>query len=153
LELGLLEPLRELVQRGETPFLGICVGMQVLAAQGTEFAPTRGFGALSGIVERFDFSRQELPLLMPHMGWNEVDPGPESTLFRGMDPGDRTFYFLHSYRLVSNDSEACFSYCKYGERFIAALEKGCVYGVQFHPEKSQRNGHLVIANFLGASGG
>lgn len=152
-ELGLLEPLRSLILRGETPFLGICVGMQLLATQGTEFVRTRGFGAFSGTVERFDFSRSENPPVLPHMGWNEVDPAPASTLLRGMDPDDRTFYFLHSYRLVGEDNEACLSYCSYGERFIAVLEKGCVYGVQFHPEKSQRNGHLVISNFLGSGHG
>lgn len=152
-QMHLIEPLRELLLRGTTPFLGICVGMQVLADQGTEFRTTNGFGAIAGKVEKFDFKFIASPPPLPHMGWNDVQAAPGSVLFRGIEEEDTNFYFVHSYRLESEDPHALFSYCDYSSRFVAALEKGLVFGVQFHPEKSQRNGQRLIANFLEISGG
>jgi glutamine amidotransferase len=152
-QMRLLDPLRELVQAGTTPFLGICVGMQILAAEGAEFEPTSGLGVVEGIVNRFDFSSLAAAPPLPHMGWNDVIAAPGSVLFKGIDPQEPSFYFVHSYHLQSDDPTARFSHCVYGGRFIAALEKSLVFGVQFHPEKSQRNGRQVIANFLGVNRG
>lgn len=151
--LGLLEPLRDLVRLGTTPLLGICVGMQLLARQGTEFEHTQGLGAIDGTVDRFDFANLAAGPPLPHMGWNDVVGPPDSVLLTGIDPQEPSFYFVHSYRLQSNDPSARFSYCSYGLRFIAAVEKGRIFGVQFHPEKSQRNGRRLIANFLEVPGG
>ena len=146
--MGLLEPLRDLVRRGDMPFLGICVGMQLLAEKGTEFELTDGLRAVPGIVDRFDFRDQADAPRLPHMGWNDVIAAPDSLLLKGIDPQDPSFYFVHSYHLQSDDPAARFSYASYGKPFIAAVEKDRVFGVQFHPEKSQRNGRQLIANFL-----
>jgi glutamine amidotransferase len=146
--LGLVEPLRGLLEAGNVPFLGICVGMQLLARSGTEFTPTEGLGLIEGIVTRMDHEEGARRVPLPHMGWNDVKPPKNSVLFRGLDPEDQTFYFLHSYVLRSKSDEALFAYSDYGGPFIAALERGSLFGVQFHPEKSQRNGHRLIANFL-----
>jgi glutamine amidotransferase len=127
--------------------------MQVLATRGTEFHLTHGFDVVHGVVTRLDVATEPKPLLLPHMGWNDVRPPSESVLFKGIDVDDPSFYFVLSFALQSNDAGALFSYCEYGKRFIAAAEKGCVFGVQFHPEKSQRNGHRLIANFLGFTNG
>lgn len=151
--MGLLQPIKDVLLDGKTPFLGICVGMQILATEGTEFSPTAGLNAVSGRVDRFAFQDQENRLPLPHMGWNEVIPCPDSILFRGIDPEETSFYFVHSYHLESNERSVKFSYCEYGYGFIAAVEKGLIFGVQFHPEKSQRNGQLLIANFLRLQGG
>lgn len=146
--MDLLDPLRTLLREGNIPFLGICVGMQVLASEGTEFSPTAGLSLVAGVVDRFDFSHLVEPPRLPHMGWNDVDPAEDSALFAGIDPEEPSFYFVHSYRLLSSDPSARFSHANYGGQFIAAVEKGNVFGVQFHPEKSQQNGHKLIANFL-----
>ena len=147
-KMKLIEPIKELIVAGKTPFLGICVGMQLLATKGTEFHPTNGLNAVSGVVDRFDFQHLSEPLPLPHMGWNDVHTAGASVLFKGIDLQEPSFYFVHSYHLQSNDPTATFSYCSYGMRFIAAVEKNRIFGVQFHPEKSQRNGHRLIANFL-----
>lgn len=146
--LELIEPLRGLLQGGEIPFLGICVGMQILAENGEEFTQTAGLGAVTGSVSKFDFSPGIRALSLPHMGWNDVVPHSRSRLFKGLDPEDSSFYFVHSYRLKSDDLVSLFSYADYGGKFIAAFEKGNIFGVQFHPEKSQRNGYQLIDNFL-----
>lgn len=151
--MNLLEPLRELLAEDAKPFLGICVGMQLLATEGTEFIRTPGLSAVSGVVDRFDFCEDGEPLRLPHMGWNDLKPAESSRLFVGIDREDPSFYFVHSFRLRSTDPAACFSYADYGGPFVAAVEKGNVFGVQFHPEKSQRNGRQVIANFLEVTGG
>lgn len=145
---GLLDFLREIIDIGQIPILGICVGMQILAENGEEFSFTEGLGAVSGVVEKFDFADSKHTLHLPHMGWNDVIPNTDSRLFKDFDPEDMNFYFVHSYRMVSHDPFALFSFADYGERFIAAFEKGNVFGVQFHPEKSQRNGHLLLKNFI-----
>lgn len=146
--LQLIEPLRGLLQEGEIPFLGICVGMQILADTGEEFTRTAGFGVVSGSVSKFSFPSGNQSLPLPHMGWNDVMSHSCSRLFRGLDPEDSSFYFVHSYRFESDDPAPLFSYADYGGKFIAAFEKGNIFGVQFHPEKSQRNGYQLINNFL-----
>ena len=150
---GLTAHLRELLLHGTTPFLGICVGMQVLGSRGTELTPSEGLGIVQGAVTKLELPNDAPALALPHMGWSDVAVAPGSVMFRGIDIGDPSFYFLHSYALQSTDGSALFSYCDYGRPFIAALEKGSVFGVQFHPEKSQRNGNRLIANFLDFTGG
>lgn len=146
--IGLIDPLCNVLREAQIPLLGICVGMQILAEGGEEFTHTVGLDAIAGTVKKFDLSASKQMLPLPHMGWNEVIPHPESRLFRNLDPEDPSFYFVHSYYLASSDDSAKFSYAEYGGNFIAAFEKGNVFGVQFHPEKSQRNGYQLISNFL-----
>ncbi len=132
------------------PVLGICVGMQVLFDEGVEHGvQTRGFGRWPGVVERL-----HAPLL-PHIGWNTVQPGDGSALFRGV-AGER-FYFVHSYAVRRWDDEeraagATVTWAEHGERFVAAVEDadGVLAATQFHPEKSGDAGAALLTNWLEA---
>ena len=122
------------------PVLGICVGMQVLFDSGDERGVvTDGLGVLAGKVRRL-----QAPIL-PHMGWNTVNPGPGSTLLAGLDAGTR-FYFVHSY--AATCTEGLVSTSEHGEPFVAAVEHGAVAATQFHPEKSGDAGATLLANWL-----
>jgi imidazole glycerol-phosphate synthase subunit HisH len=130
------------------PVLGICVGMQVLFAEGVEFGlRTEGCGVFPGTVDRLD-----APVL-PHMGWNTVAPPPGSVLFNGIADGTR-FYFVHSFALRMRDAGpllargAKITVTEHGEPFAAAVEQGVVAATQFHPEKSGDAGAAVLANWL-----
>ena len=131
------------------PVLGICVGMQVLFAEGVEHGQrTAGCGVLPGVVERLD-----APVL-PHMGWNTVRPPAGTRLLAGIDP-DTRFYFVHSYALREAGAGelaavgARLSWTEHGERFAAAAEQGVLSATQFHPEKSGDAGAAVLSNWLG----
>lgn len=129
--------------------LGICLGMQILAESGTEDGYTVGLGLIPGKVERF--SRAELGALkLPHIGFNSVFASPASRLFKGI-AGPADFYFVHSYRLQADDLDsASYSICRYGSDFISAYEHDNIFATQFHPEKSQTNGLVLLQNFLNA---
>jgi len=137
-----LDRLTIAVQREHKPFLGICVGMQVLADRGEEFGSHPGLGWIPGTVRRL----QEHGLPIPHVGWNEVRArGPEALLgtHDGLD-----FYFVHSYVFAALEQEHVVATTRYGEEFASVIRKGTIIGVQFHPEKSQKAGMLLIQNFL-----
>jgi glutamine amidotransferase len=144
-ERGLHKMLEEQVLGEGAPFLGICLGMQLLASVGFEGAETPGLGWIGGEVRRFVPTEQDRRV--PHVGWNEVVPATGSPLFDGIDPG-ADFYFVHSYHYVcrsDDDVEATTPYCG---GFTSAVGTGNVHAVQFHPEKSQRNGLRLLRNFL-----
>jgi imidazole glycerol-phosphate synthase subunit HisH len=134
---------------GSRPVLGICVGMQILFADGDEHGQrTEGCGEWPGIVRRLD-----APVL-PHMGWNTVDPPPGSRLFAGLDAGAR-FYFVHSYAATDlplppseRMTAPLLTWATHGERFIAAVENGPLCATQFHPEKSGDAGAALLGNWL-----
>ena len=143
-ERGLVEPLERQVARGK-PILGICLGMQLLAALGWEHGAHRGLGWIAGQVRRLEPA--DPSLRVPHIGWNEVTPGAPGRLLAGV-PAGSTFYFVHSYHFVPEDPERVTGHCDHGGRFAAVVEWGHVVGTQFHPEKSQQAGLLLLKNFL-----
>jgi imidazole glycerol-phosphate synthase subunit HisH len=141
---GLDAALSEQVIGREIPFLGICLGMQLMATRGTEVRETAGLGWIDGEVGLLEGRPGER---IPHIGWNEVEPTAGSPLFRGIAPG-RDFYFVHSYVLRPARDEDVASMTPYGGGFVSAVNRGNVQGVQFHPEKSQQVGFAVLRNFL-----
>lgn len=144
-ELGLEEPLKEEVVSKGIPLLGICLGMQLLADSGCEGGETRGLGLIPGRIERLKPDSTDTKI--PHVGWNEVFPEKRSALFKGIDPG-RDFYFVHSYSFNCADKSDVLAYTPYCGGFVSAVERGNIYGVQFHPEKSMKWGLELVRNFL-----
>ncbi|HEY1559718.1 MAG TPA: imidazole glycerol phosphate synthase subunit HisH [Caulobacteraceae bacterium] len=132
------------VDRG-APFLGICVGMQLMATRGLEFGETPGLDWIAGDVVRL--APSEARFKIPHVGWNSLDFGPESPLFHGLPTGT-DMYFTHSYALKVRDEGDASAWTDHGGRFAAAVAKDNLAGVQFHPEKSQAAGLRLMANFL-----
>lgn len=123
------------------PLMGICLGMQLLFTESEEHGLTRGLDLIPGRVIRFSEDRP-----VPHMGWNEVVQTKESLLFRGV-PQRADFYFVHSFYTQTEDSESEIACSDHYGRFSAAFQKGNIFGTQFHPEKSQKNGLLLLRNY------
>ncbi len=139
---GLESAIQNFVATGR-PFLGICVGMQILAETSEESPDERGLGLVKGSVPKF-----KPGLKIPHMGWNTIRRENGSALFRGI-PDDPHFYFVHSYyvRPQGKDAGTIAAVCDYGETFPAAIEKRNIFATQFHPEKSQTWGLKLLRNF------
>ena len=141
---GLLEALDEVVRRRGRPFLGICVGMQLMASHGLEFGQAPGFDWIEGEVRRLDTGDRSLKI--PHMGWNSLQSVVDHPVFAGLE--GRDMYFTHSYAFhPSGDSDVA-AWTVHGERFAAAVARDNMAGVQFHPEKSQAAGLGLLAQFL-----
>ena len=147
--LGLGPVLRDAL--GAKPFLGICIGLQALMDASEEHQTTRGLGFLAGGVRRFPGdARDEATgerLKVPHMGWNQVLQAKPHALWSGIDSGER-FYFVHSYYVVPEDASVVAGRTRYGVEFTCAVAFARGFAVQFHPEKSQRAGLALLANFL-----
>jgi len=144
-DFGFTEAIREAVSAG-APFLGICVGLQWLYEGSTESPETRGLDYFTGRCERFPATFEGRDLKSPHVGWNSLEAiRPDSRLFRGVEPGSFVYY-THSWRAPLSEDTAATT--KYGGGFTAAVERGSVMGVQFHPEKSAETGLQVLKNFL-----
>ncbi len=139
--LDVRETLLERIRAG-VPFLGICLGMQALFELSEEAPEVCGLALYSGTVRRFPEDAR-----VPHMGWNELDVRPGSKLMSGL-AGRPFVYFAHSYYVPIDEHAA--ATCSYGVPYMAALESGNVFGVQFHPEKSAGIGQLIVRNFLEA---
>ena len=143
---GLIEPLTELV-RGGTPILGICLGAQLMCRSSDELGLHEGLGWIEGDVRRLISPASGLRL--PHVGWNELRITGESPLLEGI--ADRTLlYYCHSYAIKLDRQEAAIGLCEHGETFVAAYQNGSIFGIQPHPEKSQRAGLDLLKNFLSA---
>jgi glutamine amidotransferase len=144
---NLYKVITEAVTKREMPILGICLGMQILGLSSTEDGFCTGFGFVDMAVERFD-EVACLGLKIPHVGFDTVTIDEKrSKLFDGLGE-QRDFYFTHSYRMAFSEQPYPIGHCFHGERFIAAFEKGHICGTQFHPEKSQINGLLLLKNFI-----
>lgn len=142
--LGIYSVIKEKVIEQKCPILGICLGMQLLAKNSIEDGHTEGFGFLDLNVRKFS---EKENISIPHIGFNEVlIENQASKMFRGINDSS-DFYFVHSYRIVAEENEYVSGITLYGERFISAFEKDNIWGVQFHPEKSQSNGLKLLGNF------
>lgn len=143
-ERGLIEALRVEVFKNRKPILGLCLGLQLMAEAGEEGGEYEGLGWLKGRVRRFtvDESRFRIPLI----GWNDVAVGPRARLFAGVKKP--IFYFAHSFHFAPHDASIIAAEAEHGERFVAAVESENIFGLQFHPEKSQQEGLKVLQNFL-----
>lgn len=143
-ERGLVEPLSRLVLEERKPILGLCLGAQLLGRRSDEFGEHEGLGWL-------DVSARRIPagngLRIPHVGWNELHQVRESALFAGIEDG-ALFYYVHSYHLVADDPKLVKGETDYGGRLTALVERDNIFGTQFHPEKSQRDGLRLLGNFL-----
>lgn len=143
---GLADSLKDFVRVGGGHLLGICLGMQLLAVSGTEHGNSQGLGLIPLQVDRFAFAPAEsLPL--PHVGFNSVNFTETVGLFADLK-SVCDFYFVHSYRMVPPSSAFRGGVSRYGETFLSAIEYANVAGTQFHPEKSQANGLMLLKNFL-----
>ena len=140
---GLVPLLREIALAKKIPLLGICLGMQLLADTGEEGGASKGLGIIRGVTRRF---RVEPTYRLPHVGWNDVVPRPTARLFAGIK--NPVYYFVHSYHLEPAEHVAVAGETEYGETFVSSVEQDLVFGVQFHPEKSQQAGLAVLENFL-----
>ncbi|NVK35407.1 MAG: imidazole glycerol phosphate synthase subunit HisH [Rhodobacteraceae bacterium] len=146
---GMIDVLEETVHRGGKPFLGICVGMQLMASRGLEFETSEGLGWIAGDVCEMKPADPELKI--PHMGWNTIDVRPHShPVLEGLPTGDNGLhaYFVHSYHFQTADEKDCLATFDYAGTFTAMVAKDNMVGTQFHPEKSQKLGLGLIANFL-----
>ncbi len=141
---GMREALDEAVRKRAKPFLGICVGMQLMAERGVEFGTHKGLGWIEGEVRAIE------PLdglKVPHMGWNDLTVRDGEPLFKGLPTGT-PMYFVHSYSLYPARAEDVSASAEYGGTVTASLRRGNMAGTQFHPEKSQDAGLRLIGNFL-----
>lgn len=142
---GMVEALEKRVLNDGVPFLGVCVGMQLMATRGLEFGETPGLGWIEGEVVRIE--RTDPDIKIPHMGWNDVSPLPHENGAQLIEPGEA--YFLHSYHLVPDNGRDIAAMTDHGGGLVAAVARDNLLGVQFHPEKSQAYGLGLLARFLG----
>jgi len=142
-KLDLVKVLQEEIIEKKKPFLGICLGMQLIFTKSYEDGETAGLGWIKGEVIRFDVEKQGLRV--PHIGWNEVKCDTSSALFQG-GPETQHFYFVHSFYPVSQEGVSI-GRCHYGSEFTAVLQKGNIFATQFHPEKSQHEGLELLRKF------
>jgi glutamine amidotransferase len=145
---GMIEAIEESVRRKGRPFLGICVGMQLMAERGREYRVTEGLGWIAGEVDRI--APKDPGLKIPHMGWNTLSPLQPHPLLEGIAVGPQGLhgYFVHSYHLDVADRHDLVAEADYGGPVTAIVARDTYAGTQFHPEKSQRLGLALIANFL-----
>ena len=140
----LVTPLRERALEAKIPFLGVCLGMQLLASRGEENGLNDGLDIIAGAVVRLQPQNGER---IPHVGWNEVRFGPDCPLGHGLEE-NKDFYFVHSYHFQTENSKDVAAQTPYSGEFASVVGRENVWGTQFHPEKSQKNGFALLKNFL-----
>ncbi len=139
---GLIDPLLRSIEQGK-PYLGICLGLQILFSRSEEFGSHRGLGVIRGKVVRF---RPDPEHKVPHMGWNTVEKLREAPALEGVRGGE-FFYFVHSYYVVPEETEWIATSTDYGINFASSIWKDNLFATQFHPEKSQKGGLRILENF------
>ena len=142
---GADEAIKEFAKSGK-PILGICLGMQLLFEKSEEFGEHKGLSLIEGEIKKFDTSKFQKRLKVPHMGWNEVFIQKETPLFKNL-PNPFYAYFVHSYHAVCDDRYAI-GKTIYGYEFVSAVQNENIFGMQPHPEKSHENGLKIIKNFV-----
>ena len=142
---GLDETLNEFVIEKKKPILGICVGMQLFAKTGYESEQTKGFGWIDAEVRKINNMNKKLKL--PHMGWNEIELKKDCFLFSNIKNKSHV-YFIHSYEFMTKQKDCVVATTNYGNSIIVSIVKENIVGTQFHPEKSQKNGLIILENFL-----
>ena len=142
---GMVEALSEAVQTRAVPFMGICVGMQMLATRGREYEDVAGLDWIGGEVVRI--APEDTTLKVPHMGWNDLVIDAPHAIFDGIATGDHT-YFVHSYHMVVDHPDQRLAHVDYASDVTAVIGRDNMIGMQFHPEKSQTTGLRLISNFL-----
>lgn len=140
---GFAEALESQVLRGGKPFLGICLGQQLLGTMGLEYGKHAGLDWIPGVVDRLPVAP---PLRLPHIGWNDVRFEKREGLYAGLGE-TQAFYFVHSFALRPRDPDVVSGVCGHGMDFTASLERDNIYATQFHPEKSHRAGLAVLRNW------
>ena len=147
--LDLVDPVRASIESGK-PFLGICLGLQLLFEESEEFGPVHGLGILPGKVVRFPEGCSETesgaPMKIPHMGWNSVEVRKKDPLFKAV-PDCSYFYFVHSYYVIPEDPTMVATTTRYGVEFVSGIQHENIYAFQFHPEKSQTLGLSLLEQF------
>jgi glutamine amidotransferase len=139
---GLIEPIQEIVRR-KKPFLGICLGLQLLFSESEEFGKQKGLDLFAGKVVGFHALED---LKVPHMGWNRIEKKRESPFLEGIASGDYV-YFVHSFYVVPDESSIVATTTDYGNSFVSSIATDRLFACQFHPEKSQELGLRILANF------
>ena len=142
---GLVDTLNEFAINNKKPLLGICVGLQMFAEVGYEEIETKGLGWISGRVSKID--NQNGKFKLPHIGWNQINIVKDSQIFKGIENNSH-MYFVHSYELVPNDKSVVSATTDYSTNIVCSVEKENIFGTQFHPEKSDKNGLKIIHNFI-----
>jgi glutamine amidotransferase len=146
---GLIDPIGKSIESGK-PFLGICLGLQLLFTESEEFGMHKGLGVITGKVRRFAFEasgrNEQATVKIPHMGWNEIEILRSAPIFEGVKPGTYG-YFVHSYYVEPVDQGVVASVTDYGGRFVSSVWQDNIVACQFHPEKSQAVGLQLVKNF------
>ena len=142
---GLEDALNEFVLVKKKPIFGICVGMQLFANIGHESQQTKGFGWIDGEVRKINNINKTLKL--PHMGWNQIELKRDFSLFSNLKNKSH-MYFVHSYELIPKQKDCIVATASYGNSIAVAVARENIFGTQFHPEKSQKNGLIILENFL-----
>ena len=142
---NLRETLEDFVITKKKPLFGICVGMQMFADVGLEEEETKGFGWIGGKVSKIDNKNNKFKL--PHMGWNEISIKKKSNLFKNINDKSH-MYFVHSFEFLPNEEQYVTSTINYSKEIVSSLEKNNIFGTQFHPEKSDKDGLKIIENFI-----
>ena len=142
---GLVDTLKDFAIINKKPLLGICVGLQMFADIGYEDAETKGLGWIAGKVSKIDNQKGKFKL--PHIGWNEINILKGSKIFKDIENNSH-MYFVHSYEFIPNDKSVTAATTDYSSNIVCAVEKENIFGTQFHPEKSDKEGLKIIDNFL-----